>query len=265
MSALIADLLKQLASDPNRDVIPWAAPIPFFGDPTKAKIATVGINPSNREFTDSSLHELEGPERRFHSLRSLNIPDWGEASEYELEAIYESCCRYFFGNPYTAWFNRLDRIILKAGFSYYSDENHACHIDLVPFATFSKWGRLPVSVRRSILKSNANYLRKLLNTGSMRILILNGSSVVREFEKMTSCHLQSQQIDSWSLARRNGSSIPGIAFSGQLRFIGKNELSRPITVLGFNHNIQSSFGVTSEVIDRIASWVSSTSRACDEE
>ena len=33
-------------------VIPWAAPILLFGNLYQARVATLGLNPSNREFVD---------------------------------------------------------------------------------------------------------------------------------------------------------------------------------------------------------------------
>ena len=39
-------------------IIPWAAPIPVFGDLCTSRVATVGLNPSNREFVDEDGIEL---------------------------------------------------------------------------------------------------------------------------------------------------------------------------------------------------------------
>jgi hypothetical protein len=57
----------------SRGVIPWSSPVPYFGSPSSAIIGTVGLNPSNREFVDSSGNELDGPARRFHTLNSLGL------------------------------------------------------------------------------------------------------------------------------------------------------------------------------------------------
>ena len=55
------------------DVIQWAAPVISFGNMSQSKIATLGLNPSNREFVDLAGNELCGHERRFHTLKSLNL------------------------------------------------------------------------------------------------------------------------------------------------------------------------------------------------
>src|SRR2546422_2502451 len=42
------------------DVIRWGCPVPAFGDLTCSQVATLGLNPSNREFVDDFGQELEG-------------------------------------------------------------------------------------------------------------------------------------------------------------------------------------------------------------
>ena len=59
------------------DVIDWCCPVPTFGDVEKAHVATMGINPSNREFVDQLGAELDGSARRFETLNSLNLESWG--------------------------------------------------------------------------------------------------------------------------------------------------------------------------------------------
>src|SRR5207302_775531 len=116
-------------------VIPWSSPVPVFGNLETAKVATLGINPSNREFVDVSGNELDGNSRRFHTLRSLDIPTWTKAKDRHLQLINDSCSDYFQRNPYDAWFRKLDSIITGTNTSYYHSLSHACHLDLVPYAT----------------------------------------------------------------------------------------------------------------------------------
>ncbi|HCI3116061.1 TPA: hypothetical protein NOV40_004615, partial [Salmonella enterica] len=51
-------------------IISYASPIPAFGSLSRAKIATLGLNPSNNEFLDLNGKELDGQQRRFHTLNS---------------------------------------------------------------------------------------------------------------------------------------------------------------------------------------------------
>lgn len=55
------------------DVLGWACPVPFFGHLESARLATVGINPSNLEFTTADRTELTGPPRRLPTLSSLGL------------------------------------------------------------------------------------------------------------------------------------------------------------------------------------------------
>jgi hypothetical protein len=63
-------------------------------------------------------------------------------------------------------------------------------------------------------------------------------------------------MDDWTLPRRNG-GVRGHAFRGTVTNIGPVSLDRELLVLGFNHNIQSSFGVTRSVKSAISNWIAS--------
>ncbi len=57
----VIDVLLKLYSDKMflcSDTISWASPVPSFGNISRSNIATLGINPSNREFVDENGHEL---------------------------------------------------------------------------------------------------------------------------------------------------------------------------------------------------------------
>src|SRR5450631_1887577 len=85
------------------DVIHWGAPVPSFGDLSRAWVATLGLNPSNREFVDDRGDELQGFYRRFHTLNSLGLRSWADADSRHLHLIMDSCRNYFLGNPYDRW------------------------------------------------------------------------------------------------------------------------------------------------------------------
>src|SRR5438046_4260928 len=91
------------------NVIRWSCPVPSFGDLSNSRVATLGLNPSNREFVDEFGEELQGTFRRFHTLRSLGITSWSEVDARHLRLILESCRTYFFANPYDTCVKRLDQ------------------------------------------------------------------------------------------------------------------------------------------------------------
>jgi hypothetical protein len=242
--------LKAVASN----ILEYGAPVPSFGDPDSATVATLGLNPSCFEFINRDGAELDGEIRRFPTLGSLGITSWEQASDVHLSSIASSCSTYFKRNPYDSWFGQLDALLRAANFSYYGDSG-ACHFDLVPYATICKWSDLSVRERKLLIDLSGTTLAELIEQSAVRALILNGASVVSEFEKLVGNQLPKIQMDEWTLPRKSGQGVRGYAVSGRVHAIAGKPLSRPLLVIGFNHNIQSSFGVTSRVRNAIAHWI----------
>lgn len=260
MYAALTTLINRLDSPEMAgvDVIRWGAPVPAFGDLLSATVATVGLNPSNREFLDERGVELQGPHRRFHTLKSLGLRSWSDASAWHLRLILDSCRSYFLGNPYDRWFRKLDFIVGGSGATYYGASSSACHLDLIPYATASKWTDLTFRQRASLLALAADSLALLLRDSSLRVLLLNGASVIEYFQAVAGIRLEREEIFEWMLYRRHSAHVKGFGYKGLLNSLCGVELSHPILVIGYNHNIQSSFGVTTEVVMSIREWVART-------
>lgn len=235
-------------------VLHWGAPVASFGDPMASTVATLGLNPSNREFVDVRGRELDGRYRRFPTLRSLGIGTWADAGTEHLSVINHACANYFHGNPYDAWFRRLDKLLQPAGASFYGKSATACHLDLVPYATEHKWGELTTTQRRSLLEIGARTLALSLRHSTVKTLIMNGASVVRSLETVTDIALASRKMPPWALPRR-AKPVDGIGYWGRTNTIAGIPIGREIFLLGYNHNIQSSFGVTTEVMNSIGEWI----------
>jgi hypothetical protein len=240
------------------NVIPWAAPVISFGNLSHSKIATLGLNPSNREFVDLSGIELDGSFRRFHSLKSLGITRWAQASDAHFELILESCNDYFTGNPYDGWFRALDNLIIGANASYYGLFSAACHLDLVPYATACKWTELTSGQKTDLLAAGGNALGMLLRDSSIEVLVLNGRSVIDNLQIISGRTLHEEPIPGWTLPRRQTPDVTGYAYTGKISTVCDVALGREIAVLGYSHNIQSSFGVTSKVKGAIRDWITCT-------
>jgi hypothetical protein len=238
------------------DIIEWGSPVPSFGDIGTARLATVGLNPSNREFVDSSGHELCGTLRRFQTLSSLGIASWLDTDTRHLRLIIRSCERYFSCNPYETWFRRLDHITSGSGFTFYGPHANLCHLDLIPFATSRKWTELSARQRSSLLSIAAGTLAILLRDSPIEAIVLNGRAVVEHFQLMAGIRLETQEIPDWALQRRGGAAVTGHGFWGSVREIAGIPLDRDLLILGYNHNLQSSFGITREVITAIRRWLS---------
>ena len=253
LSNLINRLDELVLSETN--VIPWGSPVPSFGDLARSRIATLGLNPSNREFVDVDGNELDGESRRFHTLKSLDLTRWSDANARHIRLIMDSCRRYFYRNPYDAWFKKLDHLISGTKASYYNPSARACHLDLIPFATARKWTRLTRHQRLSLLTVAGDTLGLLLRDSPVRILILNGNSVIEQFQYIAGIRLEKQEMQDWSLPRRSKPDVTGFAYNGAVRHLAGVKLKREVMVLGFNHNIQSSFGVTTLVKSAIRRWI----------
>ncbi len=258
MNTELSILIERL-NDPvfvKTDVITWGCPVPSFGNLASAKIATLGLNPSNREFVDERGKELEGAKRRFHTLNSLGLQQWSDAKENHLSSILDLCKQYFFRNPYDGWFKKLDNIISGTSLSYYFPSAGACHLDLIPYATSCKWTELNFQQRSLLLDLAGDTLGLLLKNSSIKLLILNGQTVVENLQRISNVVLQKTHKPEWTLPRKSNDGVLGYAYIGFIENIGGIDLERKIHVLGYNHNIQSSFGVTTQVQRNIRNWVS---------
>lgn len=255
-SAMTA-FIRQLGSGQLSDyrVLEWGCPVPFFGDVSRARVATVGINPSNREFVDSSGHELQGEAQRLPTLSSLEADSWSQVDAEGVRTIVGACRDYFRGNPYDRWFGVLERVLARSSVSFYGHGGNACHLDLVPFATVEKWGELGSGRREALLAASEGAVGMLLADSNVSLLVLNGRSVVKQFESVASVSLEEMHMPSWDLPRSGTANVPGLAYSGWVSTFGGIDLREPVRVLGYNHNLQSSFGVTSNVVDEIGRWL----------
>lgn len=256
LSTLINRLEERQLTDAA--VIPWSCPVPSFGDSSSARVATLGINPSNREFVDHSGVELDGPFRRFHTLKSLGLARWSDATVQHKQLIWDSCRKYFLRNPYDRWFRPLDCLISGAKASYYGGLDKACHLDLIPYATSCKWTGLNNHQRSVLLTIAGDMLGLLLRDSPIQLLILNGRSVAENFENVSGVCLDRQVMPQWELPRQAQPGVTGIAYKGVMKSFSGLKLRHDVLVLGFNHNIQSSFGVTRQVRDAIRDWIGHT-------
>lgn len=257
---ILETLVRRLNGPRLRElnVIPWASPVISFGNVSRSKIATLGLNPSNREFVDVSGKELDGVRRRFHTLRSLGIKRWSQVSETHIELIMESCNNYFQRNPYDGWFQALNKLLVGANASYYGMFSDACHLDLVPYATACKWTDLSTVERTALLESAGDALGFLLRDSSIEVLVLNGRSVIENLQAIGNSRFQQRNIPDWTLPRRGSEGVAGYAYTGKISQVLGVELGREISVLGYSHNIQSSFGVTTKVKTAIQGWITSS-------
>ena len=250
MQKMIEPLANGALNDAS--VILWATPVPMFGD-LDSTVATLGLNPSSREFKVNGV-PLRGNARRLHTLESLGISSLSEANEQHHRLILDACQSYFSNNPYDGWFGRLDKVVCGADASYYNPLRSASHLDLVPFATKNSWSDLTNRQKSRLIEASGDALGKILRESSVRVLILNGSGVVEKFQSIIDSTLIEATVPAWTLRYRR-QDRQGISYRGTVSTVCGIDLSREITVLGFNYNIQGTHGVSDELIRSIRDWV----------
>lgn len=236
------------ASEESVNLLSEGQPIQYFGNINQAKIATIGLNPSDKEFYSDKYEELTSNSRRFHTLASLKIKNWVLLSKDDLVKVKYCMDSYFEINPYKRWFNQLENIFSDAGYSYY--DNTACHIDLIPYATKIKWSSLKNREQQYLLSISIKDFQRCIKESHLEILILNGASVISGFLKTHDVNLDKELVSEWEVKTKKG-IVNGYKYKGYLT-LGNN---KPILVLGYNYNLQSSFGLSREIKGSIKDWI----------
>ena len=228
---------------PGLCVVPGSTPVVAFGNARTAKVATLGLNPSSREFQDSSGQDLVGCFRRLATHRSLGVCDLAIAPPATIAQVLEDCNEYFQRNPYE-WFNQLEPILNACGVSYC--DGSVCHLDLVQWATKPTWGGLCPSVRRCLLDDDAQFLREQLSNENIELLLVNGSGVACPLQEMFETEFKELCLDELGL-------IPGFGKNRTRLFTGS--VLSEVRVVAWNVNLQSPYGVTPELKAALAERV----------
>jgi hypothetical protein len=246
------ELLNSVASsipDPMSRV--WdggqcAIPIFSFGDPTTARVATIGLNPSDREFLETAT-KTRLAQSRFANAWLTSPPPYAHADVIRIQA---DCNDYFLRPTYYAkWFGPMEKILSAAstsGLSYFTGT--ACHLDLTPWATDPTWDGnralpgLPQNVKSAHIADGLPVLLEQLGfpfgvatnprNSSIEKLVLNGATVVEQVLKVlgpaTSCTVVQK-----SLVSAGGNKTTLKIFQGKL--LG-------IDYVGWNIPIGQAFG-----------------------
>lgn len=116
-------------------------PVLFFGDIRTAHLATIGLNPSPREYVDKNGNLLTGSAQRFATLDSLGASHRELLTDEQCDGALAMMRDYFAPEkPVYGWFRALERVVASACASFADRE--AVHLDLVQEATRLPWSRL---------------------------------------------------------------------------------------------------------------------------
>jgi hypothetical protein len=216
-------------------IVPHSTPVIAFGDVRRAWCATLGWNPSKLEFLDSTGRLLNGDARRLETSESLNLTSSSAKREFG-KRVFDGCNRYFHRRPYRRWFDVLEKVLKHVGASYY--DGSACHLDLVQWATNPVWSGLEASEKERLLISDLPFLRQQLSQENVRLLLLNGAGIMQAYEAHFGVNLERLvSVDGNRLRIFRGFATP------------------KLLVVGWNINLQSSFGVSNNEITMIGGHV----------
>lgn len=219
-------------------IVKQSTPVLSFGDFQKAEVLTLGINPSNLEFEDNKGELLKNNLRRLQTYSSIKTIDHCSLSEDNAQKILEGCLNYFSKRPYQ-WFDKFNPILKEIGFSYTSPP-FAAHVDLVQWATKTKWGELTPDQKKILIEDGRSFLEYQLDSDSLKMILLNGRTVIDSFKEWSDVELNKTQFEI-----RQGKNIDIVTGMYKNR----------VRIIGWSVNIQSSFGVSKEDIERLASKV----------
>lgn len=210
-------------------IVERSTPVLSFGDPLRADVATLGINPSRQEFYSTAGDLLTDTKRRLATTESLGITPGQPLTEDQARTVVAECNDYFMRNPYS-WFNPLEVLLIAAtGASYY--ERSACHLDLVQWATDPVWGRLADRAAATLLLEEGRpHLETLLTRSNVHLVLLNGATVIEQLQDIGLAGLHEVK------------KIPKGNTTCRL-VIGEGH---GISYIGWSTNLQTSFGVSNE-------------------
>lgn len=181
----IPDYVSKRISTPAtlKYIVEKSTPVVCFGDITKAKVVTIGINPSSSEFTKIANQErklLTHSERRLSDLEFLNASSTESLSAEQIEKVWHDCLNYFDGPYYEKWFSKMEKTVLAPLQASYVGRT-AAHLDLIQWATDPLWKEMlemdPVAAREH-LASDLPFLEKQIEDSTAGVFFLSGSPVI---------------------------------------------------------------------------------------
>jgi hypothetical protein len=158
----------------------------FFGDLITATAATVGINPSYREYLDKSGRELSGLTQRFATLSALGAVDRASLTDAQCDLAVAKMRGYFRPNkPVYEWFQPLQRVLRGMGLCY--DRGEVAHLDLVQEATNPTWSELAKTQpteAEALRRTDEEFLRWQIGAFRLGVLICNGRTPLEAVQAM---------------------------------------------------------------------------------
>jgi uracil-DNA glycosylase len=179
----MSELRERLRIESSESSVQASLPVLFFGDALTAQVATVGLNPSKREYLDPHGEILAGRSQRFATTTSLGaVSRAGLSDGQATEAIEVMRDYYDDGRPtYGSYFGHLTHFLSGIGTSY--RERSATHLDLVQESTDPVWSRLGPRERSGLLARDLPFLVWQLETlPHLQAVVCAGKTVSKELQ-----------------------------------------------------------------------------------
>jgi hypothetical protein len=215
-----ATLVDRLTWPEFEMTVPSALPVLFFGQLDRARVATVGLNPSDKEYLSKSGDELTGARRRFETLGSLGLLDRREIDGSSAARALRRMQQYFEPNsPVYAWFRPLERVLTGLGASFL--DGSAVHLDLVQEPTAPTWSKLrsiDAAGAEALLRRDLRFLRWQLETFPFDTLVCTSRFVLDAIMDLTRASVRRtgrMALVTWTEAR-------GVVADRDVRVVGWN-------------------------------------------
>ena len=240
MQLYIENRIKQ--NPYNSDILQNTTPIICFGNLFNSTFATLGLNPSNKEFVDNNNNFLSDNNLRFQNCFSLSEHDLTKLTNDKTNLVLDSCISYFKFNPYKRWFNVLEKYVLsKLNVSYYNDT--CCHLDIVQWATAEKWGSISKISQTQLIDKDYPFLLRQLENQNINLLLINGKGVFDILSKIEKTYIQKEEE-----IQINAETCQMTKFYFK---IGKKR----INCIAWSKNMQSSYGLTNNMKEKIGNRI----------
>jgi hypothetical protein len=174
------------------EILDYSFPVTSFGDLNKARVLTVGINPSVDEFCSRKAGRplLEPPKKRLVDAESIGVAPGSVLNEQQAQKVLQGNHDYFQSGNYYHWFDSLEKYALNPlGISYF--DGSAAHVDLVQWATNPVWSKITdPAARQELVAESLPFLSRLFHEGEWDLVLLNGREVYRAFREYKVFQLQ---------------------------------------------------------------------------
>ena len=173
--------LRAAQKPPDGCCIPVeAAPTIAYGDPAKARVATIGLNPGHR-----------------HQREARRGAQPGVAPNAQEEMYGYDYFEVVGATP--GFFNPLEKVIVECGASYL--DGSACHLDLAQWPTSKRWRDLPPGAQAKLLDDGTPFVgRQLEENPGIKLLLGDGKTVMEQMKKALPAeyeHIETVTVDGY--------------------------------------------------------------------